>query len=87
MKYIFLFILINFVHLFNGKSLRLTRKKFLFRNPKPYISISIPMKYAANENNMNEDYEIPEWVNNKVFKYNKKDTIYAKYAKHNSTKY
>ena len=82
MKYIFLFILINFVHLFNGKSLRLSRKKFLFKNSKPYISI--PIKYTANEDNMNEDYEIPDWVNNKVFKYNKKNTIYGKY---NSTKY
>lgn len=83
MNYLFLFILINFLYIFNGKSLRLTRKKFLFRNPKPYE----PIKYIVDENNMNEDYEIPEWVNSKVFKYNKKNTIYGKYTKYNITKY
>ena len=59
MNYIFLFILIKFLNIFNGESLRFKNKKILFKNSKPYQ----PIKFIKNEFNMNDDYEIPEWVN------------------------
>ena len=91
--YLFYFILLNVLNISNINSLRFTqRKKFLFKNDKPkkfnqfydnkYIKNNEKVTiFTKNEHIIDEEYEIPEWVNKKVFKYNKKNT------KYNTTKY